>query len=587
MTSSSTRVTLFISYRRDDASANAGRLCDWLKRQFGAAQVFLDTDKIAPGDDFEQVLETRLAAADVLLALIGPRWLDIADAGGRRLDQPQDYVRREIAAGLTRGMRVIPVLVGGARMPAEEALPEPLRALARRNAASLGDASFERDFDALVDDVLQRPRGYLRRELDRLTRLLRAIKVGSLLVPTLALAVVLAAWVSLLAPLNVDLMARNTLLWLADEIAPLPDDPGVLLVALDDEAERALGPPAFGPSAHWRGLHARLVERAAAAGASAVVFDLAFVTPTEADAALAEAARRAGEGPAGTRVVLGAHDVDGDAPALAPALRTLPWGSTCLVRSGSSYAVPMAVLAAGDRDDALVRVRLPALALAATQAVAPEEADLERRTIRPAGTQPTRPPRFSAIERNRSDICGTLRDGDDVAVLRIRPSAAGYWRDPARRVSYADVLRADAVPDARLRGRILLVGDTRADSRDKHALRRGPSSRTAAGVELHAEAVAALLAGREMVQPTVDRSIAVLAAMGLVGAATGFLAAPMPRWARRATTAAVVALYLALAVALAAHGVLLELPYDLTAFAVAWAVLRHLQSRDLPRENTT
>jgi hypothetical protein len=56
--------TVFISYRRDDASANAGRLCDWLKRQFGADNIFLDTEKIAPGETFLRVLEERLAASD-------------------------------------------------------------------------------------------------------------------------------------------------------------------------------------------------------------------------------------------------------------------------------------------------------------------------------------------------------------------------------------------------------------------------------------------------------------------------------------------------------------------------------------------
>ena len=585
MTSSRPGPALFISYRRDDAAAHAGRLCDWLKRQFGDARVFLDTDKIAPGDAFEQVLQTRLAGSDVLLAVIGPRWLDIADAAGRRLDQPKDYVRREIAGGLAQGLRVIPVLVGGARMPAADALPEPLRALAGRNAASLGDASFGRDFDALVDDILQRPRGYVRRELDRLQRLLRALKVGSLMVPALALAVVLAAWVSLLAPLNVDQLSRNTLLWLADAAAPLPADPGVLLVALDEASERALGLSPLGPVAQWRQHHVRLVRRAAAAGAKAVVFDLAFVAATGAEADLAEAARRAGTGPAATRVVVGAHDLDGEAPALAPALRALPWGSTCLMRAGSSYSVPLAVLAAGDRDDALVRVRLPALALAATQAGTPVEADVERRTIRIDGAQAARAPRFSTIERNRSDTCGTLRAGDDVAVLRIRPSAAGYWRDPARRVSYADALDANVVADARLHGRILLVGDARGNSRDRHTLRRGPSSRTVAGVELHAEAIATLLAGRETVQPTVDRSLAILVAMAFAGAATGFLAAPLSRRWRWLATAAVVALYLAVAVALAVGGLLLDVPYDLTAFAAAWAAMRHLQSRDPSWEN--
>src|SRR4029453_2629620 len=114
--------TVFISYRRDDASANAGRLFDGLRRQFGNERVFLDTDKIAPGDDFTRVLDERLAASDVLLAVIGPRWLTIANERGRRLDQPEDYVRREVLAALERGTRLIPVLGWGGAVARREEL---------------------------------------------------------------------------------------------------------------------------------------------------------------------------------------------------------------------------------------------------------------------------------------------------------------------------------------------------------------------------------------------------------------------------------------------------------------------------------
>ena len=86
--------TIFISYRRDDAIANAGRLFDWLVRQFGRQHVFLDTQSIAPGEKFPATLLERLAQADVLLAVIGPRWASITDAAGqRRLDDPNDFVR--------------------------------------------------------------------------------------------------------------------------------------------------------------------------------------------------------------------------------------------------------------------------------------------------------------------------------------------------------------------------------------------------------------------------------------------------------------------------------------------------------------
>ena len=75
---------IFISYRRDDASANAGRLCDWLRRQFKAENVFLDVDRIAPGDDFPKVLKEKLATTDVLVAVVGKAWATLCDAAGNR-----------------------------------------------------------------------------------------------------------------------------------------------------------------------------------------------------------------------------------------------------------------------------------------------------------------------------------------------------------------------------------------------------------------------------------------------------------------------------------------------------------------------
>lgn len=274
---SRSRLNVFISYRRDDASGNAGRLFDWLTRQFGRSRVFLDTDKIAHGADFAEVLKARLHDADVVLVVIGRAWLDIANAAGRRLDQPDDFVRMEVATALelaaSGGTRVIPVLVDGAGMPAASDLPQPLQGLARLNAASLRDAGFEQDFDLLVDDMLGRPRGYLRTELDRLQRLLQALKVSSLLVPVVAVFVVLALWMGVLDEFTLDTKAASYLLWAGEQLAPAPDDPGVLLVTIDEGSEAQLQRP-FGPTPAWRADHARLIERATAAGAKAVVFDL-------------------------------------------------------------------------------------------------------------------------------------------------------------------------------------------------------------------------------------------------------------------------------------------------------------------------
>ena len=137
---------IFISYRRDDASGHAGRLFDRLAARFGRDHVFMDVTDIAPGEDFSHVIETSVGSADVLLAVIGPQWLSVTDAGGaRRIDAPSDMVRQEIAAGFQRRMRVIPVLVRGARMPRPEELPEGTKELARRQAVELTDSRWDSD----------------------------------------------------------------------------------------------------------------------------------------------------------------------------------------------------------------------------------------------------------------------------------------------------------------------------------------------------------------------------------------------------------------------------------------------------------
>jgi TIR domain len=95
---------VFISYRRQESSGLAGRLYDWLAARFGNDQVFMDVDTIALGVDFAEVITQAVSTCQVLLAVIGPRWLDLTDENGqRRLDDPNDIVRLEIAAALERG----------------------------------------------------------------------------------------------------------------------------------------------------------------------------------------------------------------------------------------------------------------------------------------------------------------------------------------------------------------------------------------------------------------------------------------------------------------------------------------------------
>ncbi len=142
---------VFISYRRDDSAFPAGWLYDRLCMHLGREQVFKDVDSIDPGDDFFRVIENAVGSCQVLLALIGDRWLDITDeTGQRRLDDPDDFVRLEIEAALRRDVRVIPILVGRAPMPRSGQLPDSLRGLVRRNAIEVSPNRFESDLARLV-----------------------------------------------------------------------------------------------------------------------------------------------------------------------------------------------------------------------------------------------------------------------------------------------------------------------------------------------------------------------------------------------------------------------------------------------------
>jgi hypothetical protein len=152
---------IFISYRREDASGHAGRLADHLVAQFGSGQVFMDVDTLEPGQDFVAAIEQAVGSCAVLLAVIGRSWLAATNpAGQRRLEQPSDYVRLEIEAALARNVRVIPVLVQDAPMPAAADLPEGLRPLARHHALELSDTRWRADLERL-DEVLRKVLGPL------------------------------------------------------------------------------------------------------------------------------------------------------------------------------------------------------------------------------------------------------------------------------------------------------------------------------------------------------------------------------------------------------------------------------------------
>ena len=145
---------IFISYRRADAGPYARLLQVQLGERFPDTPVFMDLDSIEAGIDFAESIKAGLDACSVLVALIGPRWLTLADDDGhRRLENPNDYVRFEIRTALKRGVRVIPVLVDGAKPVRRGELPPDLRKLARLNSLEMSYDRYQYDADKLISIV--------------------------------------------------------------------------------------------------------------------------------------------------------------------------------------------------------------------------------------------------------------------------------------------------------------------------------------------------------------------------------------------------------------------------------------------------
>ncbi len=146
---------IFISYRRADSITITGRIYDRLVAEYSDRNVFKDVDDIPLGADFRRVLDEEVGSCDVLLVIIGPQWLTLEENGQRRLDNPDDFVRIEVEAGLNRNdVLVIPVLVKGAGMPSSADLPPTMRELAYRNGAVVrDDPDFHRDMNRLIKQI--------------------------------------------------------------------------------------------------------------------------------------------------------------------------------------------------------------------------------------------------------------------------------------------------------------------------------------------------------------------------------------------------------------------------------------------------
>src|SRR5262245_32676419 len=130
----------------------AGRIRDRLAARYGDDAVFMDIDNIPFGKDFRVHISEAIVQSDVLLVIVGPRWLGAGRGGNRRIDEETDFVRLEVETALSNAVPIIPVLAGSGRMPQLSQLPESLKNFAFLNAATVATG---RDFHQHVERLIR------------------------------------------------------------------------------------------------------------------------------------------------------------------------------------------------------------------------------------------------------------------------------------------------------------------------------------------------------------------------------------------------------------------------------------------------
>lgn len=527
---------VFISYRRSDSGGYAGRLWEELRDRYGEAAVFWDIDTIDPGVELTERIKLGLKDCGVLLALIGPSWLDTHDAAGRRrLDDPADYVRNEIAWALDpeSGIRVVPVLIEGTPMPAPADLPSELRDLPDRAGVEVRNRSWDYDVALLtqaIDPVLfppsptptgllgplRRARSAMQADSVRLRRLL--MWSAGIVASALALVAYSADALDALELRTVDkrFVIRGT--------KKAPAD--VVIVGVDDRTLARYRPPPL----MSRALHARLIDRLSAAGAKTIGYDFTF------------------ERRRGTRRRGGPDDDLIQAVARAALDRHVPTVIAAGPPARFDATAQLGLLFLDNSGEAL-RESLGAQLGVARLAQDPTDLVMRRLVYSRYG------------ERSFSVMVADVARGGTIDPAMATGSRSWIaFAGPAHtypEISFRDVLEGRVSPD-RLRGKIVLVGPYSDQLGDVHATPFGP----AYGVEVEANAIDTL------------RSRASLRTVGAIVTALSILAlafsAPLGalRWgtSRAALLTAALALaYLIVAQVAFNSGVVLVVVYPLLA----------------------
>ncbi len=546
-----------------------------LGERYGIANVFWDQDDIEIGEAFPDTIAAELEASDTVVVIIGNKWLDATDAAGqRRLDNPKDFVRIEVATALESNKRVIPVLVDDAAMPSAARLPAPLARLADLNALRIDNQEIKVGLRRLADWV---EGGSRQQRLWRL--LLQTLVVSLIAAPLLFFLLGQVRFFEGFFSLDIRLESLLAQTSARDDTDTLRER--LALIVIDPESARRLD---VSPDRQtdWRAHHTGLIVKLVNAGARSIVFDFRFDGVSTADAPLRAALLDAKV--AGVPVIAAASAFDSQGNPISDAGfkdAITAWGHACIGMKGLTLPTVNLVLQRADGENVLA-LSLAAI-VTATQEKPVIRAKAERRLlIREDADLPglIAYPGALRVTSAQQHGCEALHAGDVIYPLRFDLSPLADLRADGIRHAYADAIAYDdAAARAAFADRIVIVGQV-SDAGERFDVRQGAAHELRHGVELQADAIRTLLdvrSVRDVLRPLATPWQAVLmTAMCVLGMVLALAAGTLHRlWRALLLGAGVIGYALLAALAYREARIVMPLTYPIAAALVTFFATRH------------